>query len=144
MICPHCGQANGLGVAACDSCHQPLPTASKSVATGVLTPVPPTRPGHVNEADARTYLPTSADSPTFAADPPPSTAGRMPAAPRRVGPLNPGQSFGPRYHIIRVLGAGGMGAVYQAWDEELGVAVAIKVVLPEIAADPERADDVER
>ena len=60
------------------------------------------------------------------------------------GPLEVGQSFGPRYHIIRLLGAGGMGAVYQAWDAELGVAVAIKVIRPEVMADPATADEVGR
>ena len=60
------------------------------------------------------------------------------------GPLETGQSFGPRYHIIRVLGVGGMGAVYQAWDAELGVAVAVKVIRPEIAADPIAAQEIER
>ena len=44
------------------------------------------------------------------------------------GPLRVGQSFGPRYHIIKLLGAGGMGSVYQAWDSELSVAVALKVI----------------
>ena len=52
------------------------------------------------------------------------------------GPLEVGQAFGTRYHIIRLLGIGGMGAVYQAWDAELGVAVAIKVIRPEVMADP--------
>ena len=37
----------------------------------------------------------------------------------RLGPLAIGQDFG-RYHIIKLLGVGGMGAVYQAWDSELG------------------------
>jgi serine/threonine protein kinase/tetratricopeptide (TPR) repeat protein len=53
----------------------------------------------------------------------------------KAGPLGVGESFGPRYHIIRLLGAGGMGAVYQAWDAELSVAVALKV----IRVDKERA-----
>ena len=56
----------------------------------------------------------------------PSTG--MPSLPTAAGPLHVGQSFGPRYHIIKLLGAGGMGAVYQAWDSELNVAVAVKVI----------------
>ena len=60
------------------------------------------------------------------------------------GPIAVGEAFGTRYHIIRVLGVGGMGAVYQAWDAELGVAVALKVVRPEIAADPVAASEIER
>ena len=61
-----------------------------------------------------------------------------------AGPLTAGQSFGPRYHIIRVLGAGGMGVVYQAWDAELGVAVALKVIRPEVLQDPGSAGEVEK
>ncbi len=61
-----------------------------------------------------------------------------------VGPLQPGQSFGPRYRIIRLLGIGGMGAVYQAWDAELGVAVAIKIIRPEVMANPKAANEIER
>ncbi|HKV98731.1 MAG TPA: serine/threonine-protein kinase, partial [Vicinamibacterales bacterium] len=52
------------------------------------------------------------------------------------GFLSPGHDFGSRYHIIRLLGAGGMGAVYQAWDRTLEVAVAIKIMRPQSAADP--------
>ena len=61
-----------------------------------------------------------------------------------TGPLDVGQAFGPRYHIIRLLGIGGMGAVYQAWDAELGVAVAIKVIRPDVMADPVTAAEVGR
>ncbi len=61
-----------------------------------------------------------------------------------TGPLAPGQTFGPRYHIIRLLGIGGMGAVYHAWDTELSVSVAIKVIRPEIMANPTVGADVER
>lgn len=49
--------------------------------------------------------------------------------------LSPGQAFGSRYRITRLLGAGGMGAVYEAFDGELGVPVALKVIRPEAMAD---------
>src|SRR5262245_40165910 len=74
---------------------------------------------------------------TVAHTPPP-----LPSA--ETGPLVPGQNFGERYHIIKLLGLGGMGAVYQAWDQELGVIAALKVTRPEIAADPEAAAMIER
>ena len=60
------------------------------------------------------------------------------------GLFAPGYTFGGRYHIIRLLGTGGMGAVYQAWDEELGVAVAIKVIRPEVMADSRTSAELER
>ena len=55
-----------------------------------------------------------------------------------------GQAFGERYHIIRVLGIGGMGAVYHAWDAELGMAVALKVIRPDSSSDPQAAAEMER
>jgi eukaryotic-like serine/threonine-protein kinase len=67
---------------------------------------------------------------------PPSRAGA-------TGPLAEGQHFGTRYYIIRVLGVGGMGAVYQAWDAELGMAVALKVIRPEATADRAAAREME-
>jgi eukaryotic-like serine/threonine-protein kinase len=69
----------------------------------------------------------------------------VPSSPRSAtGPLNVGQAFGARYHIIRVLGVGGMGAVYHAWDAELGMAVALKVIRPETSTDPLTAQEMER
>jgi tRNA A-37 threonylcarbamoyl transferase component Bud32 len=79
--------------------------------------------------------------PTIAPAPAPATAA---SKTDDTGPLDTGQTFGPRYHIIRLLGVGGMGAVYHAWDAELGVSVAIKVIRPEIMADPETGAEVER
>src|SRR5687768_10182807 len=58
--------------------------------------------------------------------------------------LQPGQRFGTRYSIIKLNGVGGMGAVYHAWDDELGVPVALKVIRPDTLADPATAADVER
>src|SRR6185312_4604996 len=79
-------------------------------------------------------------APPHTAAPPTRTTGT-----KRVGAvLSPGEAFGPRYHIIKLLGQGGMGAVYQAWDQELGVAVALKVIRPEASADPTAAAEMER
>jgi tetratricopeptide (TPR) repeat protein/tRNA A-37 threonylcarbamoyl transferase component Bud32 len=60
------------------------------------------------------------------------------------GPFHPGQQIGPRYTILKLLGAGGMGAVYQAFDHELGVAVAIKVIRPAAQSDATAAKELEQ
>jgi tetratricopeptide (TPR) repeat protein/predicted Ser/Thr protein kinase len=52
-------------------------------------------------------------------------------------PLTPGSALGTRYKIIRLLGQGGMGAVYLARDRELDREVALKVIRPDMAANPE-------
>ncbi len=69
---------------------------------------------------------------------------RRPADTPRGRNAEPGMRFGRRYHLIRSLGEGGMGAVYQAWDEELAVVVAIKVIRPETLKDAAAVRDFER
>src|SRR5579863_4960440 len=50
--------------------------------------------------------------------------------------FQPGTMLGGRYQILRVLGQGGMGAVYQARDQELDRIIALKVIRPELAGNP--------
>jgi tetratricopeptide (TPR) repeat protein len=129
---------------ACQTCGADVPAISGRCPTcGVLT-APPVSPS------APTLPPTSPGGATLPPDPGAPPPGGVPlgsaigSEPIGTGPLAPGQSFGRRYHIKRLLGLGGMGAVYQAWDTELGVDVAIKLIRPEIIADPAAAAEIQR
>src|SRR6266480_3334265 len=118
MLCPHCSTET-LGVGGqCSNCGKPLVQRGGQGAD-VLTELPP-----ISASNARGAVEATIPPPT--------------------GPMGPGQAFGTRYHIIRTLGVGGMGAVYQAWDDELGVSVALKVIRPELQPDRTAAQDIER
>ena len=52
-------------------------------------------------------------------------------------PLTPGSRIGS-YEVLSALGVGGMGEVYRARDAKLNRDVAIKVLLPAVANDPDR------
>lgn len=47
-----------------------------------------------------------------------------------------GETLAGRFQIVRYIGRGGMGEVYEASDSELGENVAIKTLRPEFIADP--------
>jgi serine/threonine protein kinase/tetratricopeptide (TPR) repeat protein len=85
---------------------------------------------------------TFGESPTTMQTPSPGTAPAVGPA-GELGPLKLGEQFG-RYTIIKMLGMGGMGAVYQAWDKELEVVVALKVIRPEALRDPAAEQEIER
>jgi serine/threonine protein kinase len=57
--------------------------------------------------------------------------------------LSPGTTFGA-YRVEALVGAGGMGQVYRASDTRLRRSVALKVLLPELALDPDFGARFER
>ena len=135
--CVKCGLAVPPGAGFCPNCgtqvhdltfNQPqvpesdttsLPPPSPTSATGIAVTIGPTG------------IQTSLDHPS------------RPAVRHGDGPFQPGQQISARYTILKLLGAGGMGAVYQAFDHELGVAVAIKVIRPAAQSDATAAKELE-
>src|SRR5215510_12811767 len=149
MICAICKTDTPPTLDRCVKCSAPLSlsTASESMSQAA-TMVPSSQP-RSSTASARSGAPSTA-----VASPTPDASNMATMAPGSVtgagqgtmaswsgtgagqGTLPPGSMFG-RYHIIRLLGSGGMGHVYHAWDGELGEAVALKVIRGEYLSSQE-------
>jgi serine/threonine-protein kinase len=120
--CAHCGLDAPDGSTFCVNCRASLSSDADETRSPTLG---------APSASAAATVSAGQFSPPFA-----GSAG--------VVPMQPGYVFAARYRIDRLLGSGGMGAVYQAWDQELDVAVALKVIRPDIIANTGAAHDFEQ
>jgi tetratricopeptide (TPR) repeat protein/predicted Ser/Thr protein kinase/TolB-like protein len=119
MECPICQAENPPTAASCTKCSTPLPWSAQALDA--------TLPGGTLPPGT---LPRSTSAWSVAVSPPPGALYAQ-------GEDLVGMVLADRYEILKLLGQGGMGAVYKARDTELERLVALKLIRADLASNPE-------
>ena len=114
-----------------------------------LNPDDPTLPGvnlpQPNSPGAGNFPPTPKSNPSDAVTIIGGSSSRPPSSGSQLNPIfthigatifREGDVLGGRYEIHKMLGMGGMGAVYKARDMEVERVVGLKVIRPDLAGNP--------
>lgn len=155
MKCPHCGSVNDQHAPACSACGSALQAGEADEQATVASTGPPQAPAPEADAEATVAATPAADTAatvastpvadtdaTVASTGPPQSPTpwsqpgvEVPTILTPSGTLPEGAVLGGRYSIDRILGVGGMGSVYCAYDNELDRPVALKLIRADLASN---------